>query len=146
MSAAEALTHGVYLVGVEADGVRNLMTAAWVTQISSNALLAAVGRTHYTAELIRRCGHFSLSVLTEEHREIARRCGTVSGRRENKLAGLPLGSSADGDPVLNGAAAHFSCRVIETVEVLDHVLFCGEIVSSARFEGTPMQYRPRDFF
>lgn len=147
MSAStEALTHGVYLVGVDAGGVRNLMTAAWVTQISSRALLVAIGKTHYTAELIGRAGHFSLSVLTEAHREIAKRCGTVSGRDKDKLLDIPLRNSADGDPVLETAAAFFSCRVIQSTEVIDHVLFCGEILDSVRREGTPMQYHPGDFF
>ena len=42
----DALTQGVYLVGVSADGICNFMTAAWVTQISSKAILVAIGKSH----------------------------------------------------------------------------------------------------
>lgn len=145
-SPMDALTQGVYLVGTSAGGVRNLMTAAWVTQISSNALLVAVGRSHYTAELIRQSGHFSLNVLSEAQRETAVFCGSVSGRDSDKLAGLPLTFSSEGDPLLDSAIAQFSCRVIHTAEVLDHVLFCGEIMDSRLFQGVPMRYRAQEFF
>ena len=145
-SPTDALTHGVYLVGTNVNCVQNLMTAAWVTQISSKALLVAVGRSHYTAELIRQSGHFSLSVLSQEQREIARSCGTVSGRKANKLEGLCVTPSADGDPLLAGAVAHFACRVIHTAEVLDHVLFCAEIADAQLLEGTPLSYHAKEFF
>lgn len=142
----DALTQGVYLVGTNAAGVQNLMTAAWVTQISSKALLVAVGRTHYTAELIRQAGHFSLSVLSREQRDIAKRCGTASGRKTNKLEGLSLTASAEGDPLLADAVAQFACRVIHTAEVLDHVLFCAEVTDARLLEGTPLQYHAKEFF
>ena len=145
-SPMEALTQGVYLVGTNACGVCNLMTAAWVTQISSKALLVAVGRSHYTADLINRTGHFSLSVLSQTQRDIARRCGTVSGRSADKLKGLPLVDSDDGDPLLADAVAQFSCKVICTEEVLDHVLFCGEVTDAKLLGGTPLQYHAAEFF
>lgn len=142
----DALTQGVYLVGSNNGRRPNMMTAAWVTQISSNALLVAVGYTHYTAELIRQSGHFSLSVLSEAQREIAVRCGTVCGRIVDKSSELPLIFSDHDDPLLSGAVAHFSCRVIHTAEVLDHVLFCGEVMQSTVYAGVPMSYQAEQFF
>lgn len=140
MQATDLLTHGVYLVGSSKMDKRNLMTAAWVAQAAGNAVILAVGQKHYTAQLICDSGHFSLSVLTVQQNEIARRCGSVSGRDTDKTAGVSLTLSCDGDPLLNGAAAHLSCRVVETVDKLDHIVFLGEIVEERVFSGTPMRY------
>lgn len=142
----DALTQGVYLIGVRADDVRNLMTAAWVTQISSRAVLIAVGKSHYTAELIRQAGHFSISVLAEGQREIAKQCGTVSGRNVDKLSGLSLVESQTGDPMLSNAVARISCRVMQIETVLDHILICGEVIDAELLGGEPMQYRAWEFF
>lgn len=144
--AMDYLTQGVYIVGVNDAKARNLMTAAWVSQIASDKLMLAVGKTHYTAELIGRSGHFGLSVLTAEQKEIALRCGKSSGRTADKLKGLDLCATEQGDPLIAGAAAHFSCRVEKVISDFDHVLFCAEVVDSRAFSGEPMRYRPRDFF
>lgn len=142
----DMLTQGVYLIGSSSGGIKNLMTAAWVTQISAKALMVAVGETHFTADLIRQSGHFSVSVLSAGQKDIALQCGTRSGRRADKLAGLQLEMTPQGDPLLSDAAAHFSCRVIHSVKVLDHVLFCAEIEDARLLSGEPLRYREEEYF
>lgn len=140
------LTQGVYVIGVNSGTTKNLMTAAWMTQISANALLVAVGKRHYTAELIEQAGHFGVSVLTMEQKEIALHCGKHSGRTTNKLAGLSLTETEDHDPLIEGAAAHFACSVFKIVDGMDHILFCAKVNASQAFNKTPMQYHQEDFF
>ena len=142
----DALTQGVYLVGVNAEGIHNFMTAAWVTQISSKAILVAIGKSHYTAELIERAQHFSISVLKADQCDLAKQCGTVSGRKADKVSGLAVVSSVDGDPVLQDAAAQFACHVLRMDTVLDHVLICGEVVDAKLLGGVPLQYHSWEFF
>ena len=142
----DALTQGVYLVGVSADGICNFMIAAWVTQISSKAILVAIGKSHYTAELIEKAKHFSLSVLKTDQCDLAKQCGTVSGRKADKVSGLAIVNSPDGDPMLQDAAAHFACHVLRMDTVLDHVLICGEVVDARLLGGTPLQYHSWEFF
>ena len=146
--AMQTITQGVYLIGVDDGEMKNLMTAAWVTQISSSpAILVAVGSTHYTAQMIRKAKHFSLSVLTPEQMEAADRCGKVSGRKENKLEGLPpLTFSEKGDPLLCGAAAHMDCQVFDIVETPDHILFCADVIRAEKFSDDVLIYREKDFF
>lgn len=142
MNATNFLSHGVYLIGVN-DGIKdNFMTAAWAAQAASNAIMIAVGKTHCTAQMISQTGHFSLSVLAEDQVGIAHRCGTVSGRRENKTENLPLCRSKDGDPILNTALASLSCRTIHSFGELDHIIFIAEIAASAPMkEGTPLLFQ-----
>ena len=63
--AMNGITHGVYVIGVHTQEKDNLMTAAWLCQISSSpAMLAvAVSKGHLTAELIEKAGCFTVSVL-----------------------------------------------------------------------------------
>ena len=146
-TAMNALSHGVYILGVSAGGKANLMTAAWITQISSSpALLVAVGKSHYTAPLIEEAGHFSVSVLSKDQRGIALRCGTVSGRNEDKLKGLDVVYTSDGDPLIRGAAAHLSCKVIQVYKDGDHILFCGQVTSGQYFSDDVLLYHHKEFF
>ena len=82
-SAMNTMTHGVYVIGTHADGKYNLMTAAWLSQVSGRPpmLMAAVSKSHYTAELLKDSSRFSVSVLTKDQRETALKCGSVSGRK-----------------------------------------------------------------
>lgn len=145
--AAGALTHGVYVLGVKSGETVNLMTAAWITQISSSpAILVAVGTSHYTAQLIREAGHFSVSTLRAGQRDIALHCGSVSGRNTNKLNGLSVTYSKAGDPLIADAAAHMECEVVNIYEDGDHTLFSAKIVDGKTFHDDYMLYRHKEFF
>lgn len=62
-----AITQGVYVIGAKNGEKKNLMTAAWLTQISSrpNQILVAVSAGHYTAEMLQNNAHFTISVLAK---------------------------------------------------------------------------------
>lgn len=139
-NAMGLLTHGVYVIGTNNGKKKNLMTAAWVSQASSrpNMLVLAVSEKHYTAELIKETGHFSVSVLTEEQKDIAIACGSSSGRDTDKLKGLDIGMTPESDPVINGACAHLSCEVTDTFKASDHVLFVAKVVNSKVFSSNRM--------
>ncbi len=145
--AMQAITQGVYLVGVDDGQMKNLMTAAWVTQISAKpSILVAVGSTHYTATMIRKAKHFSLSVMTNEQMDIADRCGKVSGTKQDKTAGLDLDYSKDGDPLVRGSAAYMECEVFDVIDTPDHVLFCADVKKAEKFSDDVLIYREHDFF
>jgi len=145
MKATDFLTHGVYLIGSSNGEMKNLMTAAWVAQVTGNTVMVAVGKRHYTADVIRNSGHFSVSVLGQEHRELAAFCGKNSGRNVDKTVGMALKESQNGDPILDSAIASFSCQVVHMVDDLDHAIFFGKIVDSDAVGGTPLQYKPAEW-
>lgn len=142
------LTHGVYVIGSQAENRCNLMTAAWVTQISArpDTLLVAVGKTHYTAQLITQRRSFTVSALSEKQGEIARACGFVSGRDINKLARVHCGFTESGLPWVWEAAAMFECEMTGRIEMGDHILFVGTVIESRSTGATPMVYRASEFF
>ena len=63
----DAIPQGVFILGTRMGDSYNLMTAAFVTQVSFNpcSVAVSVANNHYTAELIAQQGQFSLSVLAE---------------------------------------------------------------------------------
>ena len=80
-NAMSAITHGVYVLGVHTPEKDNLMTAAWLCQVSSAppTLAVAVSSKHLTTQLISQAGGFAVSVLSEEQRETALRNGSLAG-------------------------------------------------------------------
>lgn len=146
--ALAALTHGVYVLGVHTPEKDNLMTAAWLCQVSSRPpmVAAAVSSSHLTAELIPKAAGFSVSVLRADQKNAALKNGTVSGRALDKLSGTACVPGQLGHPIVEGAAAYLECRLVRTVTAGDHTLFIGEVLAGDARPGEPLLYRKKDFF
>ena len=145
--AMSAITHGVYVLGVHTPERDNLMTAAWLCQVSGAppTIAAAVASRHLTAQLIPKAGKFAVSVLSAEQREIALRNGRVSGRDRDKLLDTPTLLSPDGNPLVQQALAHLECKLVDRLAVHDHTLFIGQVVWGERLDGQPLLYQEFDF-
>lgn len=142
-----SITQGVYVIGVDDGSKKNLMTAAWLTQISSKpALLVAVGDKHYTAEMIERCGHFAVSVMSADQTAVADYCGKRSGKNADKLAAVDVSFGWNGDPLVNGAAAHLECRVTQIIKTHDHVLFCADVIDGEKYSENVLVYDEKVYF
>ncbi|MEO8619906.1 MAG: flavin reductase family protein, partial [bacterium] len=88
----------------------------------------SIANDSLTYTFIQQSRRFSLIVLHERQEEFARRCGSVSGRTEDKCAHLPLRQVGQ-HLFLDGALASVACTVRSTVDVGDHTLFIADIVS-----------------
>lgn len=134
------MKYGDYIIAVKTPKQTNGMTAAWVTQVSSNPLLVlvAIGKTHYTSEMIREAGCFSINMLRPDQVELAKKCGFGSGKGKDRLAGQTLLHKKTGAPVIADCAAYLDCRLFETLDVGDHVLFIGEVVDMGDTEAELM--------
>lgn len=143
----DVLTQGVYLIGVKDSGKINFMTAAWITQISGNPkkILIAVGKNHYTAEMIRRAGIFSVNALAEGQEELARKCGYTSGRKTDKSEGVDY-EMEDGVPVVYDTAGYLWCTLTGEIDEGDHVLFIGTVKSGAKMAKKPLVYCEKEYF
>lgn len=137
------LTHGVYLVGTKVGEKRNLMTLAWLMQSSSSPLMIslAVSARHLTTELLRKSDFFSVSILRPAQKNIAKKCGTISGRTADKTASLALEDGPEGLPILKNAAGWLVCRKTAEVPCGDHIVFMAEVIDSAVQGDDAMVYR-----
>lgn len=150
-NAMSALSHGVYVLGVHTPEQDNLMTAAWLCQVSgSPAMLAvAVSDGHLTADMIRSAGHFTVSVLSEEQKDIAVACGTVSGRKADKISRVDTAYTQSGIPVISRSIAQLECKVVDiNTATGNHTIFIAEVIGvSAGDSGkAPLLYHAKDFF
>lgn len=131
-SVMNLITHGVYVIGVTNETTVNLMTAAWVMQISGRpaSVIVAVGKTHFTAELLNRQKNFVLNVLTSKQTDIAKKCGTVSGREVDKSKDVNLVLSPNlKQPIIKDCAGWLECNIINSIEYTDHILYIAECIN-----------------
>ena len=116
------------------DGSTNLMAVSWWSYLSNHppTLGACLSKKGLSGELIRKNGEFALSIVGEQLKDAALRCGTCSGRTTDKAEafGIPLEPAALIAPqVVSGSRVVFECRLVDTKEVADHVLYIAEIAA-----------------
>ena len=135
---------GLFVIGSRAGERRNAMTANWVSQVSSDPKLVAVGveKGALTHELIAEGKVFSLNIVDREDRAIVRKFTKpvevdVEARTLN---GFPFHDGRTGAPILDAAPAWVDCEVRTEVDCGGHTLFLGEVVDAgfAKPEDTPV--------
>ena len=116
------------------DGSTNLMAVSWWSYLSNHppTLGACLSKKGLSGSRIEATGKFGLSIVGESLREAALRCGGCSGRTVNKAEafGIALTDAARITPqVVRDSRVVFECRLTDTKEVADHVLYIAEIVA-----------------
>ena len=110
------------------EGGTNLAAVSWWTYLSSKPPMLgfAMSKTSYSGEMVRQNKQVTLAMPDAGIADAAFRCGTVSGRKENKagkfgieLVELP-GSSIK---VPAQSRLAFSCGLNDVVEAGDHNLY-----------------------
>ena len=127
---SNAIVHGVYIVTVQAQGRKNGMTAAWVSQVSFKPplVMVSIAPARYTYKLIKNSGYFAINTLSEDQFMLAKHFGFQTGRKVDKLAEIEHFEAGHGSPVIKDALAYIECKVIDTHEAGDHTLFIGEVI------------------
>ncbi len=83
------------------------------------------------------CTHFTVNVLAEDQMHLAERFARSGG---DKFSGLAVRESIPGVPVLDGAAASFSCRAASRYPGGDHVILIGEVLTYQQSVRAPLLY------
>lgn len=134
----ELIPYGLYVVGSTSGGVASAMVANWLTQVSFNppCVLLAVEADSRMRACIAGSGVFSVNILPAGARETAKAFLKAPEAAGETIGGRPFTPGKHGAPFLTEAAASFECRVVQTMDVPDHVLFVGEVVDAVmRREG-----------
>jgi flavin reductase (DIM6/NTAB) family NADH-FMN oxidoreductase RutF len=154
----ELFPYGLYIIGSRGSDNINGMMADWLMQVSFQPRLVACSleRSSTTLRNLRETGVFSVNVLSSEDRALAvkfcqpREASKIQGRSEeasaviyDKLAGIAY---QEGEltacPLLDEALAHLECQVEQLVEMGDHVLAVGRVLSGDVLrEGEPLSSR-----
>ena len=144
VTVMKLISLGTYVIGVNKLGKKNLMTVAWLSQISSQPpmLSVAISKKHYTAE---KGNLFAISALTSMQKDVARRCGSISGRDHDKLAAESVLYSQEGLPLISQAAGYFICQVAEIAVAGDHFLYLANVVDGKMESSDVMLYKDMVF-
>ena len=116
------------------DGSTNLMAVSWWTYLTNHPAMIGVclSKKGLSGLLIEKNGEFALSIVGEELKEKAEKCGTCSGRTVNKIAELGIETekaSAVAPCVVSGSRVIFECKLVSMAEAGDHVLYMGEVIA-----------------
>jgi flavin reductase (DIM6/NTAB) family NADH-FMN oxidoreductase RutF len=122
----------VYLVSMECEGKKNIITIGMFGFFSGNPTLLGIGiaPARYSYDLIRKSREYIVNVVDEKLIEAVRICGQKSGRDCDKfsLAKLtPEKGVKVNAPYIKESPVNIECKVVQEIETGDHVWFIGEV-------------------
>ncbi|MGI9298335.1 MAG: flavin reductase family protein [Gammaproteobacteria bacterium] len=150
-SAALRAAFGAFMTGVSvvtaraADGAPAGFTANSYTSVSLNPplLLVCPARRLSSFAVFSSCDNFAVSILADDQREIAEFFASPHSDRFSRAAWR---ADAAGCPLMEGAAAFFSCRAHRRVEAGDHLILIGEITDFGREARAGLGYADGGYF
>jgi flavin reductase (DIM6/NTAB) family NADH-FMN oxidoreductase RutF len=130
----------IYLVSCEHDGKKNIISVGMFAYFSGKPLLVGIGiaPSRYSYELIQKSKAYVVNVVDDKLVDAVRICGEKSGRDLDKfeLAKLTAAPAAKiAAPIIEESPLSIECKVVQEVEVGDHVWFIGEVVATHCREG-----------
>jgi flavin reductase (DIM6/NTAB) family NADH-FMN oxidoreductase RutF len=130
---------GVAVIATEWDGGLFGATINSLTSVSLQPcmLLFCTGEGSATGTAIRKRGLFSVNILGAHQSDLSARFTARQGRRFEDLS---LAFSADGLPLLQGAAAQLCCRVATVHKAGDHDIILGEAISGDEMACSPLVF------
>ena len=141
-----SLAASVTIVTVDgADGPSGLTVSAF-TSVSADPpiVLICIDSRAATLAVLRTAEGFTVNFLPRGAEDVAMLFAT----RDSDRFGTTTWHSVDvGGPVLEAAYGHFVCRTVERLEMGDHWVIFGEVVSAERDEEpvAPLVYHDRRF-
>jgi flavin reductase (DIM6/NTAB) family NADH-FMN oxidoreductase RutF len=137
------LSYGVYVATSWADGGKPTgCIANSAMQVTSSPATVAISINHdnFTNECIKGCGRFAVNILGENSEpSIIGSFGFRSGRDCDKFEDKP--ELRDFLPIVDGAIAYITCKVIDKMETSTHTVFLGEVIGAEILsEDEPMTY------
>ena len=84
-----------------------------------------------------QASHFVVNVLASHQIPLSERFATTGG---DKFAGVDWRKTLADMPLLDGAAANFTCRTVQRFPGGDHLIFVGEVVAYERGTRAPLVY------
>ena len=143
-SAMFKLSYGLFTVSTKGkDGKDNASINNSFFQVSDkpNLVMLSVNVANLTADTIRETGVFNVSVLDEGvDFGVFKRFGFQSGRDADKFVGFEenVARSQNGLYYLKkNANAFLSCKVVQTIEAGNHVLFIAEVTEAKTLSAAP---------
>ena len=130
--AMGAFATGINVITTTSGEVMYGMTASAFSSVSLDPplILICIGITSEGSEVIRANGVFAVNVLSADQEPLSRFFASKDRPRgRDAFRGVDHYTAVTGSPLLEGAAAHLDCRLAETHEAGDHLIFIGEVLA-----------------
>lgn len=123
---ASYMTGVTVVTAVSPDGEPVGFTANSFTSVSLDPplLLVCPGNHLSSFEVFANASHFAVNILAEGQEQVS---NIFASSKDDRFAQVGWQEDANGCPLIEGAAAQFSCRLHQSVEAGDHVILIGEI-------------------
>jgi len=105
--------------------------------LQPSMLLFCTSEGSATGAAIRRRGLFSVNILGQHQSDLSAR---FTGQPNNRFDDLAIAFSADGLPLLQGAAAQLCCSVAAIHRAGDHDIILGEVLSGDEIACSPLVF------
>jgi flavin reductase (DIM6/NTAB) family NADH-FMN oxidoreductase RutF len=132
--ALNLMPYGFYSITSRNADDLNIMVANWVSQVSFEPRLVAVGlqKTSYTHGVIEQGGVFAINIFRAEDQEIIMPFCKSRSKFPNKVKDATYTAAPQtGCPVIKGAAAFIEFKVTQIVDVGGtHDIVVGEAVGA----------------
>jgi flavin reductase (DIM6/NTAB) family NADH-FMN oxidoreductase RutF len=138
--ALGAFATGVTVVAtMQDDGVPRGFTANSFTSVSLDPplVLVCIARSAASYDVFSTAGGYSISVLSAIQRETS---GLFASKAVDKFDRVSWRRSAAGNPIVDGAAAWFDCRMHEIVDAGDHAILIGRVLEFGDSATNPLGY------
>jgi flavin reductase (DIM6/NTAB) family NADH-FMN oxidoreductase RutF len=139
---------GVTIVSAEHAGIRHGMTvsAFFSVSITPPLVLVSLSWGSRTRELVQKSNSFGITILTSQQQELSDRFAGRSTEDTDRFDGLQTFTLTTGAPFLVGGLAFFDCRVVSAVDIGEHTLCIGEVVTACQGQaGQPLLYYDRGY-
>jgi 3-hydroxy-9,10-secoandrosta-1,3,5(10)-triene-9,17-dione monooxygenase reductase component len=138
-SVMGAFATGVAIVATEWKGELFGATINSLTSVSLEPcmLLVCTSEGSATGTAIRKRELFSVNILGQHQSDLSAR---FTGNQKSRFEDLAVAFSADGLPLLQGAAAQMCCRVSAVHKAGDHDIILGEVLSGEEIACTPLVF------
>lgn len=129
------VSYGLYVVGTRGREGDHAMTANWLTQVSFEPEIVALAaeKDALSRQLIEERRIFSVSILKSGQKDVA---GHFAKADKSGGKTYAFVTKTTGAPILADASAYLDCRVIDSKEIGDHIVFFGEVVDSGMLDET----------
>lgn len=144
-TAFQKLTCGLYLVTSVHEGKKSGCVVNTATQVTASParVMVAINKENFTSGIVQKAGYFHITALTEEVPLPVIGCfGYQTSAEFDKFAEFENKIDKNGCPYIpEGAAASFTCKLVQTLDVGTHILFIGEVEDAeVCSQDNPMSY------
>jgi flavin reductase (DIM6/NTAB) family NADH-FMN oxidoreductase RutF len=110
------------------------MVLNWFTQVAFSPRLVAIGlqNTAYSHRLVKESGVFAVNIFRKEDAEIVKSFSKSRAKNPDKMKDAKYTDGPEtGVPIIDGAAAHIECNVVQMVDTgSGYDVLIGEVVDA----------------